>query len=155
VQLCPGRCPVWWGCSYTQSHYARFPVVYGGGKNAHLYTNMEPFRATSNTSLRAHDHYTSSTLIGGKGGAGPSSLHTTLEGPTEYVNARWMESLHELLHNIEWIMYHGHLDYFHKPSLGGRPNTKPRDHSTPNTPILLIYSILSRVRTRMNRNSLK
>jgi hypothetical protein len=31
---------------------------------------------------------TSSTLIGGKGGAGPSSLlHTTLEGPTEYVNA--------------------------------------------------------------------
>ena len=40
--------------------------------------------------LRAHDHYTSSTLIGGKGGAGPSSLHTTLEGSTEYVNARWM-----------------------------------------------------------------
>ena len=37
--------------------------------------------------LRARDHYTSSTLIGGKGGAGPSSLHTTLEGPTEYVNA--------------------------------------------------------------------
>jgi hypothetical protein len=32
--------------------------------------------------LRAHDHYTSSTLIDGKGGARPSSLHTTLEGPT-------------------------------------------------------------------------
>jgi hypothetical protein len=28
--------------------------------------------------------------IGGKGGANPRSLHTTLEGPTEYVNARWM-----------------------------------------------------------------
>ena len=40
-------------------------------------------RATSHTRLRACDHYTSSTLIGGKGGAGPSSLHTTLEGPTE------------------------------------------------------------------------
>jgi hypothetical protein len=40
--------------------------------------------------LRALDHYLSSTLIGGKGGAGPSSLHTTLEGPMEYVNARWM-----------------------------------------------------------------
>ena len=40
--------------------------------------------------LRARDHYASSTLIGGKGGAGPSSLHTTLEGPMEYVNARWM-----------------------------------------------------------------
>jgi hypothetical protein len=35
--------------------------------------------------LRAREHYTSSTPIGGKGGAGPSSLlHTTkLEGPTE------------------------------------------------------------------------
>ena len=47
-------------------------------------------RAPSNTRLRARDHYASSTLIGGKGGAGPTSLHTTLEGPTEYVNARWM-----------------------------------------------------------------
>ena len=32
--------------------------------------------------LGARDHYTSSTLIGGKGGAGLSLLHTTLEGPT-------------------------------------------------------------------------
>ena len=40
-------------------------------------------RATSHTRLRARDHYSSSTLIGGKGTAGPSSLHTTLEGPTE------------------------------------------------------------------------
>ena len=47
-------------------------------------------RATSHTSLRARDHYISSTLIGGKGGVGPSSLHTTLEGPMEFVNARWM-----------------------------------------------------------------
>ena len=47
-------------------------------------------RAASHTRLRAHDHYTSSTLIGGTGGAGPSSLHTMLEVPTEYVNARWM-----------------------------------------------------------------
>jgi hypothetical protein len=39
-------------------------------------------RATSHTGLRACDHYSSSTLIGGKGGAGLSSLHTTLEGPT-------------------------------------------------------------------------
>ena len=31
-------------------------------------------RATSHTRLRAHDPYTSSTLIGGKRGAGPSSL---------------------------------------------------------------------------------
>jgi hypothetical protein len=47
-------------------------------------------RATSHTRLRAHDQYTSSTFIGEKGGAGPSSLHTVIEGPTEYVNARWI-----------------------------------------------------------------
>ena len=39
--------------------------------------------------MRASDKYTSSTLIGGKGGTGPSSLDTALEGPVEYVNARW------------------------------------------------------------------
>ena len=44
--------------------------------------------ATSHTRLRAHDHCNAITLIGGKGGAGQRSLHTTLEGPTEYVNAR-------------------------------------------------------------------
>ena len=31
--------------------------------------------------LRARDQCTSSTLIGGKDGANPSSLHTMLEGP--------------------------------------------------------------------------
>ena len=40
--------------------------------------------------LRARDQYTSSTLIGAKGRAGPTSLHTILEGPKEDVNARWM-----------------------------------------------------------------
>ena len=29
-------------------------------------------------------------------------------------------------------MFHGHLDYFQKAPLGGRPNTKPGDHVTPN-----------------------
>ena len=29
-------------------------------------------------------------------------------------------------------MFHGHLDYFQKPLLGGRPNTKPGDHGTLN-----------------------
>ena len=51
---------------------------------------LNKIRATSHTRLRARDHYTSSTLNGGKGGAGPSSLHTALEGSMEYVNARWM-----------------------------------------------------------------
>ena len=29
-------------------------------------------------------------------------------------------------------MFHGHLDYFQKPPLESRPNTKPGDHGTPN-----------------------
>ena len=91
-----------------------------------------PIMPTSHTRLRTRDHYTSSTLIGGNSGAGPSSLHTRLEGPTEYVNARWMWSLHGFLHGIKWIMFHDHLDYFQKPPLGGRPKTKPGDHCTPN-----------------------
>ena len=49
--------------------------------HTHLYVEVS-FRATSRTRLRARDKYTSTTLIGGKVGAGPSSLHTTLEGPT-------------------------------------------------------------------------
>ena len=89
-------------------------------------------RATSHTRVRARDHCTSSTLIGGKGGAGPSSLHTTLEGPTEYVNAKWMQSLHGFLHGIRWTMFHCRLDCLQKSPLGGKPNTKPGDHDIPN-----------------------
>jgi hypothetical protein len=44
-------------------------------------------RATSHTRLRDCDHYASSTLIGGKGGAGQVHFTLTLEGPTEHVNA--------------------------------------------------------------------
>ena len=45
-------------------------------------------RVTSHTRLRARDHCTSSSHIGGKRGASPSLLHTMLEGAMEYVNAR-------------------------------------------------------------------
>ena len=48
---------------------------------------MGDFRVTSHTRLRARDHHTSHTPIGGEGGAGPSSLHNMLEGPTYYMNA--------------------------------------------------------------------
>ena len=109
-------------------------------------------RATSHTSLRARDYYTSSTLIGAKGRAGPTS--PILEGPTEDVNAR-MWSTHGFLHGIEWIMLHGHLDYFQKPSLGSRSNTKPRDHETLNTHNRWFILFLSCVRARTNKNSLK
>ena len=53
-------------------------------------TQNNIFRATSHMRPRACDHYTSNTPIGGKGGAGPTSLHTTLEGPREYGNVSWM-----------------------------------------------------------------
>ena len=48
------------------------------------------------------------------------------------------------LHGIEWIMFHGHLDYFQKPPLGGRSNTKPGEHGTPNAHnrwFILIYHV--------------
>ena len=47
-------------------------------------TDLACVRAISHR-LRARDHYTSSTLSDGKTGANPSSLHTTLEGPTKYI----------------------------------------------------------------------
>ena len=58
--------------------------------------------------LRGRDHSTSSTLIGGKGGAGPRSLHTTLEGPTEHISEckmdvefTWIPTWHRMGH-ISW-----------------------------------------------------
>jgi hypothetical protein len=41
-------------------------------------------------------------------------------------------------------MFHGQLDYFQKPPLGGKPNTRPGDHGTPNTHncwFILIYHV--------------
>jgi hypothetical protein len=53
--------------------------------------------------------------------------------------------LHQwFLHGITWIMFHGHLDYFQKPLLVGKPNTKPGDHGTPNAHnrwLALIYRV--------------
>ena len=64
------------------------------------------------------------------------------------------KQLYGFLHGIEWIMFHGHLDCFREPPLGGRPNTKSGDqwHSKRSHPF--IYSIISCVRIRINRNSL-
>ena len=113
-------------------------------------------RAPSHTRLRARDHYTSSTLIGGKGGAGTSSLHTRLEGPTYIVCAckmdvksTWIPTWHQMDH-VSWSL--GFLlkttfwrQVEHKT---GRPWHSKRSQ-------LLIYLILSCVKIRMNRNSLK
>ena len=56
--------------------------------------------------LKARDHYTSSTLVGGKGGASPSSLHTTLEGPTEYVDSYVASNGSCFI--VTWIIFKNH-----------------------------------------------
>jgi hypothetical protein len=94
---------------------------------------MRDLRATSHTRLRARDHYTSSTLIGGKGGSGPSLLLTTLVGPTEHVNARMDGKVHVDSYGASNEHVSWSLGLFsQKPPLGGRSNTKPGDHGTPN-----------------------
>ena len=41
------------------------------------------------------------------------------------------KSLHEFLHDLKRIRFHGHLDYYQKPPLGCRPNIKLGDHPRP------------------------
>ena len=55
-----------------------------------------------------------------------------------------MWSLHWYPCGIEWITIHGHLDYLQKPPLGGRSNTKPREHGTSNVHdhwFILLYHV--------------
>ena len=62
------------------------------------WVRQERLRATSHSRLRAHDHHTSSTLIGGKGGAGPTSAHSVCMFTT--CNILWLYSwgLRERMH---------------------------------------------------------
>ena len=94
-------------------------MLVGGRGNGRIltdYAQKSPrtldlhLRATSHTRLRARNHYTSSTLIGGKGGVGPSSLRTTLEGPTEYiteckmdVKSAWIPTWHRVDY-VSWSL---------------------------------------------------
>ena len=93
----------------------------------------------TNSPFTGHDHHTSSTLIGGNGGAGgPSSLlHPTLEGRTEYVceckmdvKSTWIPTWHQMDH-VSWS-----LQLYPKLPPRGRPDTKPPgdhgDHGTAN-----------------------
>ena len=69
---------------------------------------LRKIRATSHTRRRARDHYTSSTLIGGKSEAGPSSLHTRLEGPMECISECKMDVpvTHDEKHVQNWLPQH-------------------------------------------------
>ena len=76
----------------------------GNNEESSSYRPRWALRATSHTRLRARDHYTSSTLIGGKGGAGPSSLHTTAWGTNGVceckmdVKSTWIPTWHQMDH---------------------------------------------------------
>ena len=75
--------------SYLIFFYFSFQIKTVSSMDLSFATTL---RATSHTRLRARDHnYTSSTHIGGKGGARPSSLHTMLEGPMKRVCACKMD----------------------------------------------------------------
>ena len=55
-------------------------------------------------------------------------------------------------------MFHGHLDYFQKPSLGGWPNTKPGDHGTPNVHnhwFILFYHVWGPAWIEIHWNSIR
>jgi hypothetical protein len=54
------------------------------------------------------------------------------------------KNLHEILHDIKWIMFHGHVDYNQKPPLRGRSNTKLGDRGTLNAQtrwFILLYHV--------------
>jgi hypothetical protein len=63
--------------------------------------------------LRARDYCTSSNLIGGKGGASPSLLHTTLERPTEqdgckvYIDSYMASNGSYFM--VTWTIFKNHL----------------------------------------------
>ena len=79
-------------------------------------------RATSHMRLREPVTVTLRALsLVEKVELGPSSLHTTLEGQTEYGCKVYMGSKGSCL-----------MNYFQKPPLRGRPNTKLGKHGTPN-----------------------
>ena len=39
-------------------------------------------------------------------------------------HVRLRARVHAFLHGIKWTVFHGHLDYFQEPPLGGRPDIK-------------------------------
>jgi hypothetical protein len=54
-------------------------------------------------------------------------------------------------------MFHGHLDYFQNPPLGGKSNTKPGDHDTLNTHsrwCIIFYHVWRPTWIDIHRNSI-
>ena len=53
-------------------------------------------------------------------------------------------ALYGFLHDIEWTMFHGHLDYFQKSSLGGQTQNQETMALRTLTTVGLFYFIMSK-----------
>ena len=98
------------GCMYGESPCMKWNemklVLKSRKPNMLMELKVGP-RATAHTRLRACDHYTSSTLNSGKGGADLRLLHTMLEGLTEYVPSYVASDWSRFL--ITWTTLKNHL----------------------------------------------
>ena len=115
-------------------------------------------RATSHTELRAHNYYTrfkhshwwkmrSWSKFASHYAWGTNGVCECKKD----VKSTWILAWHK------WIMFHGHLDCSQKPPLGGRPNTKPGDRSTPNIHnhwFILCYHVWGLAWIKINWNSM-
>jgi hypothetical protein len=101
---------------FQDAHSGHNPVSQGSDAHNDTIVIVLSLRATSLTRLRARDHYTSSTLIGGNGGSGPSLFHTTLEDQ----RSMWMQDGCEVYMDsdmasngscfmVTWTIFKNHL----------------------------------------------
>ena len=87
-----------WGPWRPMSHLQKY---------FNFYSEQERIRATSHTSLKAHDLCNLRGSHWSKGQTRPSSLHTRRwrrKGPKK---TSWMKSLHGVLYGGLWIRFHG------------------------------------------------
>ena len=120
--------------------------------------NGSDLRATSHTRLRAHDYNNSSTLINGKGGAGPSSLHTTLEGTTGVCECKMDVKVHmdpymalnRSRFTITWTIFKNHL-----LEVGRIQNRETRGTmNTHNCWFILLYHVWGPLWTKIHWSSI-
>ena len=106
----------------TRKEFGWFPLLVALVGSLHT-RDWEPVTST----LRA-------LSLVGKAEPGPSSIHTTLEGPTEYICKCKIGCKVCVVSCVASIgsCVHGCLDFFQKPLLGGRSITKLGDHGTSN-----------------------
>ena len=88
--------------------------------------NGLPQRATSHTTLKAHDHCILGSLIGWEGWDWSSSLES--EGLRAQINYHGWKSLHGFLHDILLIMYHGLPEFASGPPPRGSMTQIMIDH---------------------------